>query len=183
MKRSSAAARDGLPRAARWWSRRASTPGARRRTNSSSASPPRSRRSGGRAMGPSPARPSRGFAADMLEHAAGRELFLQDLYGGANPCLSHPDPRLYRIRLAFALHPQPAGAAAARRARRLRAGHDHHRSAQLQGRSPEIRHPLRDGHRLRFRQQARADRRHELCGRDEEIGLHLPELCPARAVA
>ena len=35
-------------------------------------------------------------------------LFAQDLYGGADPTLPHQDPRLYRARLAFAVHPHPA---------------------------------------------------------------------------
>ena len=181
MRRSSVAARGGLPRAARSSSRPASTPAARRRTSSSSANPPPSRRSGGRANGAISREAFERLRADMLRACRGTGALPAGSPWRRQPGLSHQDPRLYRIRLAFALHPQSAGAPAPRRARRLRAGDDHHRPAQLQGRSPEIRHPLRDDHRLRLRQQARADRRHELCGRDEEIGLHLPQLCPARA--
>ena len=47
------------------------------------------------------------------------------------------------------------------------------------------RHGVRvgDGHRLQFRQASGADRRHLLCRRDQEIGLHLSQLrsCPRRA--
>ena len=38
----------------------------------------------------------------------------------------------------------------------------------------------RDRHRLRLRQAARADRRHLLCRRDQEVGVHLSQLRPAR---
>ena len=66
-----------------------------------------------------------------------------------------------------------------RRARRLRAGPDDRRPAVLQGRSGPPRLPQRDGDRLRLRPQDRADRRHVLCRRDEEVGLHLSQLHPA----
>ena len=88
-------------------------------------------------------------------------------------------PRLHRICLALAVHPQPADPARARRARGLRARPDDHRPAVLQGRSGPPRLPLRDRDRLRLHAQDRADRRLDLCGRDEEVGLHLSQLHPA----
>jgi hypothetical protein len=45
--------------------------------------------------------------ADMLAHAADRDLFVQDLVGGADPARP-ADPRRHGTRLAFAVHPQPA---------------------------------------------------------------------------
>ena len=46
--------------------------------------------------------------ADFVKHAEGKKLFAQDLYGGADHELPHQDPRLYRTRLALALHPPAA---------------------------------------------------------------------------
>jgi phosphoenolpyruvate carboxykinase (ATP) len=37
-----------------------------------------------------------------------RDLFVQDLVGGADPNTCPADPRRHRTRLAFAVHPQPA---------------------------------------------------------------------------
>ena len=87
---------------------------------------------------------------------------------------------LRRVRLACALHPPPAAPAGGRRARRLRAGLHRHQSAELQGRSQAARRAVGDRHRLQLRQARRADRRQLLCGRDQEIGLHLPQLRHAR---
>jgi hypothetical protein len=53
---------------------------------------------------------------------------------------------------------------------------DDHRPADLQGRPGAPRMPQRDGHRCRPFARHRPDRRHGLCRRDEEIGLHRPEL-------
>jgi phosphoenolpyruvate carboxykinase (ATP) len=52
--------------------------------------------------------------ADMLAHMAGRDMFVQDLYGGADPA--------YRInvRMVRPVHPPHAAPAPARRTRRLR---------------------------------------------------------------
>ena len=46
--------------------------------------------------------------ADMLAYAQGRELFVQDLFAGADPVHRTSRPRLHRTRLALAVHPQPA---------------------------------------------------------------------------
>ena len=56
------------------------------------------------------------------------------------------------------------------------AGHDHPRPAHFPRPSRAPRLPHRDGDRLRLHPQHRADRRHLLCRRDEEVGLHLPQL-------
>jgi len=42
----------------------------------------------------------------MMNYAQSRELFVQDLYGGADPTHRCP-PRGHRTRLAFALYPAP----------------------------------------------------------------------------
>ncbi len=116
--------------------------------------------------------------ADMLKHAEGKELFAQDLYGGAD--LAH------RVKVrVFTEYACTRCSSAMLRARkrptgRFRAGDDHRRPAILQGRPGPSWLPLRDRHRLRFHPQDRFDRRHLLCRRDEEIGLHLSQLHPAR---
>ena len=46
--------------------------------------------------------------ADFLAHAADKDLFVQDLVGGADETPAAADARRHRIRLAFAVHPQPA---------------------------------------------------------------------------
>ena len=93
--------------------------------------------------------------------------------------IPRPGPRLHRVCLALALHPEPSDPAGPRRPRGLRAEFDDRRPALLQGRSGPARLPLRDGDRLRLLPRHRADRRHQLCRRDEEVGLHLSQLRPA----
>ena len=51
------------------------------------------------------------------------------------------DPRLHRARLALAVHPPAADPSGARRARELRAGHDHHRHAVVQAGPQASRRP------------------------------------------
>ena len=82
---------------------------------------------------------------DFLKHAEGKELFAQDLYGGADPAYRVQGARLHRICLALAVHPQPADPPGARRTRRLRARPDDRRPAVLQGRSgpPRLPRPRR----------------------------------------
>ena len=63
---------------------------------------------------------------------------------------------------------------------KLRAGTDHHRSAELQGRSQTPRLQVGERRRDRFRPQDRPDRRVLLCRRDEEVGVHHAELLSAR---
>ena len=96
------------------------------------------------------------------------------------PALPRQDARLHRICLALAVHPQPAHPPAMGGAGRLRARDDHRRPALVQGGPGAPRLPLGDRDRLRLLAPHRADRRHELRRRDEEIGLHLSELRPAR---
>ena len=69
------------------------------------------------------------------------------------------------------------------RARELRAGAHHRRPALFK--ADPARHGCRsrNRHRLRLHPQDRADRRHVLCGRDEEVGLHLSQLRPAASRA
>ena len=83
--------------------------------------------------------------------------------------LAHQDPRLHRTGLAFAVHPHAADPSRRVRACELRAGTDHHRSAELQGRSQTPWLQIRERGRDRFRPQDRPDRRVLLCRRDEEV--------------
>ena len=92
--------------------------------------------------------------ADFLAHAEGKELFAQDLYGGADPT--------YRVRARvfteFAWHSLFIRNLLIRPDRDELAGFvaelDDRRPALLQGRSGPPRLPLRDGDRLRLLPQA-----------------------------
>ena len=99
--------------------------------------------------------------------------------------IPHQGARLHRARLALAVHPPAADPPRARRARRLRAGHDHRRPAVVQGGRQAPRRPRRLRHhgRDRLHPQDRADRRLVLCRRDEEVGLHRrsTSICRRRA--
>ncbi len=123
--------------------------------------------------------------ADFLAHAEGKTLFAQDLYGGADP--------KYRIKArvftelawhslfirTLLIRPERAELA------ELRAGADDRRPAVA---SRPTRNAtacaVRDRGRHRLHPQDRADRRHVLCRRDEEVGVHHAQLsiCPAKGV-
>ena len=118
----------------------------------------------------------------FLAHAKGKKLFAQDLYGGADPN--------YRIKTRvfteLAWHSLFIRTLLIRPER-----------AELASFVPELtivdlpifkadpkRHGvrrLRDRGRDRFHPQDRADRRHFLCRRDEEVGVHHAQLLPAGA--
>ena len=80
--------------------------------------------------------------ADFIAHAAERDLFVQDLVGGADPAQSLPVRVVTELCLAFAVHPQPSDPAGRVRTRKLRAEHDDHRPAVLPRRSGAPRHAL-----------------------------------------
>ena len=117
--------------------------------------------------------------ADFLAHAEGKDLFVQDLFAGAEPAAPRQCPRRYRICLAFAVHPEPADPAVAGRILQPYRRPDDHRSPLLPRRHQASRRPQRDHHRGQFRQEDRADRRHQLRRRNQEVGLHLSQLHPA----
>ena len=97
------------------------------------------------------------------------------------PRLPPQRPRHHRARLARPLHPPPAPPPGARGARAVRARLHHPELPLLPRRPRPARLPLRDGHRHLLRAAPRADRRHRLCRREQEVGLHRPQLPPARA--
>ena len=107
-------------------------------------------------------------------------LFAQDLYGGADPALRIKT----RVFTELAWHslfirtllirPDVSELAG------FVPGTDHHRPAELQGRSQTSRLQIRERRRDRFRPQDRPDRRVLLCRRDEEVGVHHAELLSAR---
>ena len=90
--------------------------------------------------------------------------------------VAHTRARLHRIRLALAVHPQSPDPSASGGAHELCPGADDRRSAFVSRRPQAARGAKRDDHRLRLHAQDRAHRRHELCGRDEKIGVHRPQL-------
>ena len=112
----------------------------------------------------------------MMSYAQGRELFVQDLFGGADAVHRLP----VRVVTEYAWHSlfiqHLADRADRGRAGRLRAGLHDRRSAGLPCRSGNPWLRQRHGDRREFRQEARAHRRHLLCRRDEEVGVHDPQL-------
>ena len=122
--------------------------------------------------------------ADMRAHIRGSELFVQDLYAGADPAY-----RLnVRVVTELAWHglfirhllrrPERDGA------RRLRARLHHPELPALPRRPGPARLPLRDRHRHLLRAEAGADRRHRLRRREQEVGLHRSSTtcCPTQGV-
>ena len=111
-------------------------------------------------------------------------MFVQDLFGGADPAYRLPvrfiTPNAWHalfVRNMF-IRALPAELAAVP-ARLHRAPRP-----RLPGRSRPARHPDRHVHRAALRQEAGADRRHPVRGRDEEVDLHraqLPAAGPGRA--
>ena len=96
------------------------------------------------------------------------------------PALSDFQPYLHRICLAQSVHPQPADSSRRRGDRQFHARAHHSRPAELSRRSRASWLPFGDGYRLQFRQEDRADWRHLLCRRDEEVGLHHAQLLCCR---
>ena len=122
--------------------------------------------------------------ADFLAHAKGKSLFAQDLYGGADPSLSHQGPRLHRARLALAVHPpaaDPSGASPSSPSfvpdMTIIDLPSFKPDAEASRRPRRLRHDGGD----RFHPQDRADLRLVLCRRDEEVGVHHAQLLPAGA--
>jgi phosphoenolpyruvate carboxykinase (ATP) len=107
-------------------------------------------------------------------------LFVQDLYGGADPAHRVKVRVYHRIRLARAVHPLSAAPADARGAGR--ASRPISPSSTCRASRPiPARHGCRTETVIGSTSPRRgADRRHLLCRRDEEVGLHLPQLHPAR---
>ena len=79
-----------------------------------------------------------------------------------------------------ALHPPPAAPPGARGAGELRPRLHHPELPELQGRPGAARLPLPDRDRALLRAEAGPDRRHRLCRREQEVGLHHPQLPAAR---
>ena len=120
---------------------------------------------------------------DFLEHAKGRDLFVQDLYAAADPS-ARVNARVFT---EFAWH-----------SLFIRNLLIRPRTSELASFAPDLtivdlpsfradpnRHgvPHRNGDRVRFYPQHRADRRHPLRRRDEEVGVHLSQLRAARRPA
>ena len=78
------------------------------------------------------------------------------------------------------LHPQSARSAPRARSFRVSSADDHHRPAVLPGRPGAAWLRLGDGDCHRSDAHDRADRRHRLCRRDEEGGVHRAQLPAAR---
>ena len=53
--------------------------------------------------------------ADFIDHAKGKEIFAQDLYGGADPAFRIKTQSLHRVLMAIAIRPQHADTSADRR--------------------------------------------------------------------
>ena len=115
--------------------------------------------------------------ADFLAHMAARpRLFRQQLFGG-----SQPEHRVaVQVVTEFAWHSQFIRTLARppdrRRAGGVRGRIYDHRPAQLPRRSGEAWHAHRNRRRGQLYRKARADRRHRLCRRNEEVGVRHPQL-------
>ncbi len=72
--------------------------------------------------------------ADFQAHAKARDLFVQDLVGGADDANSLAGPRRHRVCVAFPFYSQSPDPACRRRSRGFRAADDHHQSALVPGR-------------------------------------------------
>ena len=112
----------------------------------------------------------------------GLDLFVQDCYGGADPGLSVAHPRGNPARLARFVR-APAFHPGSRR-------QEHHRpkftivfAPTFRANPGRGRHQLGDLHRHQLQARPRHDRRHHVRRRDEEIGLHDPQLPAARSRA
>src|SRR5215213_3711925 len=95
---------------------------------------------------------------DVRGHLDARELYVQDLFGGADPA--------YRVPVRF-ITPNAWHALFVR---------NMFIRAVPPGRSRPARHPERDLHRDPLRQEAGADRGHPVRRRDEEVDLHRAQL-------
>ncbi len=117
--------------------------------------------------------------ADMMAFARRQGVVRQGSVRRRRPHPSHQGAHRHRICLAFAVRASAPDPARRRRAQEFRSRIHHHRPAQFQRRSREAWLGQRHGGRGQFHQEADPDRRHLLCRRDEEIGLHHSQLHPA----
>ena len=116
---------------------------------------------------------------DFLKHAEGKDLFVQDLFGGADP--AHRVKA--RVVTEFAWHSlfisnlliNPTTDEVLNNIADLTIVD----LPSFRADPEASRLPHRDHHRGEFRQKDRPDRRHLLRRRDEEVGLHLSQLYPA----
>ena len=119
--------------------------------------------------------------ADFLAHAEGKALYAQDLYAGAEPALRVRA----RVFTEYAWHSLFIRNLLIRPPREDLAGFrprpDDRRPAFVPRRSEATWRAQRNSDRLRFHPQDRADRRHQLRRRDQEVGLHLSSTtcCPS----
>ena len=93
--------------------------------------------------------------------------------------IPHQHARLQRDRLALAVYPQPVDQTGARRACALRGGFHHPVAAVVQGRSETPWRAQRNRHCDRLQPAHHPDRRHLVCRRDEESGVHDAQLLSA----
>ena len=119
---------------------------------------------------------------DLLSSLEGKELFVQDCYAGADPAFRLPIRVITEYawhslfaRNLFIVDPSPAAEAAHTPQFTIID------SPRLPGRSGAPRHAVRGRDRAQLRQEARAHRRHELRGRDQEVDLQHPQLHSAAA--
>ena len=177
-----AAAKPNWAPEARWWPKPARAPAARRKTNSSFAIPlPTAKSTGARSTCPSRPTFSMRLYERVLEYLAGKELFVQDLYCGADPQYRLPVQFINEyawhnlfVRQLF-IRPDR------RRAEKPQARIHHRLRTRLPGRSQARRHQLRSLHHGELHQEDGAHRRHAVCRRDEEVHLRHHEFPAARA--
>ncbi len=119
--------------------------------------------------------------ADMRAHIRGSELFVQDLYAGADPAYRLnvrvvTELAWHGLFIRHLLRRPGAG-----RAGRFRSRVHHPELPELPCRPGPPRLPFRDRDRYLVRAEADPDRRHRLCRREQEVGVHRAQLPAARA--
>ena len=119
-----------------------------------------------------------------MEHAEGQRPVRSGSVRRRRSGAPGQDARRHRIRLALAVHPQPADPSDhAKRCSSFIADLTIVDLPSFRADPEASRRPQRDHHRRQLRQEDRADRRHLLCRRNEEVGLHLSQLRPAAGKA
>ena len=120
-----------------------------------------------------------GLREKVVEHLGRSDLYVVDAFAGADPEASDRRPRRHEPPVPRALRPDDVhrperGGAARVRAAGARPARARSRVRSRRGRNPH-------GHLRRAPPVARggADRRHVLCGRDQEVDLHADERPPA----
>jgi len=176
-----AARRRFWPRKARWWCRPAFIPDGRAGDKFVVREPSVEKHvwwDNNKAMTPAHFRGACCKPSKLMHRSA--SCSCRNLFGGADPTHRLPVRVVDRARLALTLHPELADRTCGRRSRPLQSGLHDHRLPGLPSRSGIARHGVRHGHRRpRSKRKLVLIGGTSLRGRDEEVGVHDPQLSAA----